>query len=117
MSDYVPTVGELLQAYVEASGASMAQESYYAEQVAEFERGLARIKADAREALLSDETVMRMAQAIYESAPNKWSWTWEQIVGGWKNKPYPDYPHLVDDIRRQARAALTAALGEDESNE
>ena len=44
---YVPTVGELLQAYVEASGASMAQESYYAEQVAEFERGLARIKAEA----------------------------------------------------------------------
>ena len=47
MSDYVPTVGELLQAYVEVSGASMAQESYYAEQVAEFERGLARIKAEA----------------------------------------------------------------------
>ena len=47
MSDYVPTVGELLQAYVEASGASMAQESYYAEQVAEFERGIARIKAEA----------------------------------------------------------------------
>ena len=47
MSEYVPTVGELLQAYVEASGASMAQESYYAEQVAEFERGIARIKAEA----------------------------------------------------------------------
>ena len=47
VSDYVPTVGELRQAYVEASGASMAQESYYAEQVAEFERGIARIKADA----------------------------------------------------------------------
>ena len=47
MSDYVPTVGELRQAYVEASGASMAQESYYAEQVAEFERGIARIKAEA----------------------------------------------------------------------
>ena len=47
MSEYTPTVGELRQAYVEASGASMAQESYYAEQVAEFERGLARIKAEA----------------------------------------------------------------------
>ena len=47
MSDYVPTVGELLQAYVEASGASMAQESYYAEQVAEFERAIASIKAEA----------------------------------------------------------------------
>ena len=47
MSEYTPTVGELRQAYVEASGASMAQESYYAEQQAEFERGLARIKAEA----------------------------------------------------------------------
>ena len=46
-SDYTPTVGELRQAYVEASGASMAQESYYAEQVSEFERGIARIKAEA----------------------------------------------------------------------
>ena len=116
MTEYTPTVGEFRQAYVEASGASMAQESYYAEQVAEFERGLARIKADAREALLSDETVMRAARAVYESAPNTWTWTWAEIVGGWKNKPYPDYPHLVDDIRRQARAALAAALGEDESN-
>jgi len=47
MSDYTPTVGELRQAYVEASGASMAQESYYAEQVAEFERAIASIKAEA----------------------------------------------------------------------
>lgn len=46
MSEYTPTVGELRQAYVEASGASMAQESYYAEQVAEFERGIARVKAE-----------------------------------------------------------------------
>ena len=44
---YTPTVGELRQAYVEASGATVAQESYYAEQVAEFERGIARIKAEA----------------------------------------------------------------------
>ena len=47
MSEYTPTVGELRQAYVEASGATVAQESYYAEQVAEFERGIARIKAEA----------------------------------------------------------------------
>lgn len=46
-SEYTPTVGELRQAYVEASGATVAQESYYAEQVAEFERGIARIKAEA----------------------------------------------------------------------
>ena len=69
-----------------------------------------------REALLSEETVMRAARAVYESAPNTWTWTWAEIVGGWKNKPYPDYPHLVDDIRRQARAALAAALGEDEND-
>ena len=54
MSDYVPTVGELRQAYVEASGASMAQESYYAEQVAEFERGIARIKAEALRGLAAE---------------------------------------------------------------
>ena len=66
-----------------------------------------------REALLSEETVMRVARAIYESAPNKWSWTWAQIVDGWKNKPYTDYPHLVDDMRRQAMAALTAAIGDE----
>ena len=47
MSERVPTERDLRQAYVEASGASMAQESYYAEQVAEFERGIARIKAEA----------------------------------------------------------------------
>ena len=47
MSDYTPTVGELRQVYVEASGATVAQESYYVEQVAEFERGIARIKAEA----------------------------------------------------------------------
>ena len=45
--NYTPTESDLRQAYVEASGASMAQESYYAEQVAEFERGIARIKAEA----------------------------------------------------------------------
>ena len=47
MSERVPTERDLRQAYVEAAGASMAQESYYAEQVAEFERGIARIKAEA----------------------------------------------------------------------
>ena len=44
---YTPTERDLRRAYVEASGATVAQESYYAEQVAEFERGLARIKAEA----------------------------------------------------------------------
>ena len=34
---------------------------------------------------------------------------WLRLVDGWKNKPYPDFPHLVDDLRDQARAALLAA--------
>ena len=105
MSDYVPTVGELRQAYVEASGASMAQESYYAEQVAEFERGLARIKAEAlREALLSDETVERAARALYETDR-------EEYDG---DKPWPPRPHFIEDMyRERARAALTAAIGDE----
>ena len=104
MSDYVPTVGELLQAYVEASGASMAQESYYAEQVAEFERGIARIKAEAlREALLSDEAVERAARALCAAAGEN-----------------PDSNELWDEeppwtsYTDEARAALTAALGGDD---
>ena len=120
MSEYVPTVGELRQAYVEASGASMAQESYYAEQVAEFERGIARIKAAAlREALLSDESVERAARAIAR-AENADYWAeeidrWEQSEE-WERKAYPDeYPGMAYEDRGQfreaARAALTAALG------
>ena len=89
MSDYTPTVGELRQAYVEASGASMAQESYYAEQVAEFERGIARIKAEAlREDLLSGEAIERAADIL------------EALDG--------------DDYLTVARAALTAATGGDD---
>ena len=42
-----PTESDLRRAYTEAAGATPTQESYYAEQVAEFERGIARIKADA----------------------------------------------------------------------
>ena len=100
-SDCVPTVGELRQAYVEASGASMAQESYYAEQVAEFERGLARIKAEAlREALLSDEAVERAARGIHASHDR----------GDWDE----ELPVVQDEYRDMARAALTAAMGEDE---
>lgn len=34
---------------------------------------------------------------------------WPRLVDGWKNKPYPDFPHLVDDLRDQARSALLAA--------
>ena len=42
-----PTESDLRRAYTEAAGATPTQESYYAEQVAEFERGIARIKAEA----------------------------------------------------------------------
>ena len=104
MADYVPTVGDLRRAYTEAAGATPAQESYYAEQVAEFERGIARIKAEAlREALLSDETVERAARALCAAAGEN-----------------PDSNELWDEeppwtsYTDEARAALTAALGGDD---
>ena len=101
MSEYVPTVGELRRAYVEASGATVAQESYYAEQVAEFERGIARIKADVqREALLSDESIEQAALGIHASHDR----------GDWDE----ELPVVQDEYRDMARAALTAAMGEDE---
>ena len=101
---YTPTESDLRQAYVEASGASMAQESYYAEQVAEFERGIARIKADAREALLSDESVERAAHGIHASHDRGWHFDAED--------------HAVqDEYRDMARVALSAALGENENDE
>ena len=104
MSDHVPTVGELRRAYVEASGASMAQESYYAEQVAEFERGIARIKADVqREALLSDESIEQAALGIHASHDR----------GDWDE----ELPVVQDEYLDMARAALAAALGEDEGDE
>lgn len=106
MSDYVPAVGDLRQAYVEAAGASMAQESYYAEQVAEFERGIARIKAEAlREALLSDESVERAARALYETDREEYS----------GDEPWPTSIEGLNDMyRERARTALTAATGGDD---
>ena len=102
MSDYVPTVGELLQAYVEASGASVAQESYYAEQVAEFERGIARIKAEALRGLLSDETVERVAHGLHASHDR----------GDWEHEP----AEVLDEYLNMALAALTAAIGGDDDD-
>lgn len=32
--------------------------------------------------------------------------TWEAIVEGGKNRPYPEYPHLVDEFRARADAVL-----------
>ena len=101
MSEYVPTESDLRQAYVEAAGATMPQESYYAEQVAEFERGIARIKAEAlREALLSDEAVERAALGIHASHDR----------GDWDE----ELPVVQDEYLAMARVALTAAIGGDD---
>lgn len=47
MSDYAPTVDELREAWLDATGASPAQETYYAEVRAEFDRVINRVEADA----------------------------------------------------------------------
>ena len=77
MSEHTPTERDLRQAYVEASGATVAQESYYAEQVAEFERGIARIKAEAvaealRE-LLDDATSVKDEHGYVERFVPEWA--------------------------------------------
>lgn len=53
-----------------------------------------------REALLSEETVMRMALGIHASHDR----------GDWDE----ELPVVQDEYRDMARAALTAAMGEDE---
>ena len=92
-----PTESDLRRAYTEAAGATPTQESYYAEQVAEFERGIARIRA---EALLSDEAVERAALGIHASHDR----------GDWDE----ELPVVQDEYRDMARAALTAAIGDDD---
>ena len=77
--------------------------------LAEFDRLIARIKAEAlRGALLSDETVERAARALY-------SMDREEYAG---NDPWPPWPTpnegLNDIYRERARAALTAAIGGDD---
>ena len=59
--------------------------------------------ADAREALLSDEAVERAALGIHASHDR----------GDWDE----ELPVVQDEYLDMARAALAAALGEDESNE
>lgn len=57
-----------------------------------------------REALLSDETVERAARALYETDR-------EEYDG---DKPWPPRPHFIEDMyRERARAALTAAIGDE----
>lgn len=148
MSDYVPTVGEFRQAYVEASGASMAQESYYAEQVAEFERGLARIKAevwdegyaagqadDEFEAAnpyregggtvnwdeQSDRAAIRhysdwCPDGIQEAHRRGARWQREALLSDEAVERVADILEALDgdDYLTVARAALTAAIGDDD---
>ena len=54
----------------------------------------------------TDAEVEAAARALCDSA---YGLDWPELVDGWKNKPYPDFPHLVDDLRDQARSALLAA--------
>ena len=57
-----------------------------------------------REALLSDETVERAARALHETDR-------EEYDG---DKPWPPRPHFIEDMyRERARAALTAAIGDE----
>ena len=54
----------------------------------------------------TDAEVEAAARALCDSA---YGLDWPELVDGWKNKPYPDFPHLVDDLRDKALAALLAA--------
>ena len=64
-------------------------------------RAIARIKADVlREALLSDESVERAAHGIHASHDR----------GDWDE----ELPVVQDEYRAMARAALTAAIGDDD---
>lgn len=54
----------------------------------------------------TDAEVEAAAQALCDIT---YGLDWPRLVDGWKNKPYPDFPHLVDDLRDQARKALLAA--------
>ena len=99
MSDYVPTEADII------NGMYHLGDNFWRELTeAEVARGIARIKAEAlREALLSDEAVEQAALGIHASHDR----------GDWDE----ELPVVQDEYRDMARAALTAALGEDESNE
>jgi hypothetical protein len=64
----------------------------------------------SREALLSDEAVERGARALYENSAEA-QWSWEELRDGWKNKPYPDFPHLYETY--VGNAVLDAAVSDD----
>ena len=94
--DYTPTVEAFRGVY-----GQMFSEWRRGDALAEFDRFIARIKADAlREALLSDETVERAARALlaYEEGANGVTW---EVLG-----EYERDVHL-----NAARVVLTAAIG------
>ena len=99
MSDYVPSEEEIAENRRHTGNCDWVELTER-----EVRRGIARIKADAlREALLSDETVERAARALlaYEEGANGVTW---EVLG-----EYERDVHL-----NAARAALTAAIGDDD---
>ena len=57
-----------------------------------------------RAALLSDKSVERAARALYETDRAEYD----------GDKPWPPRPHFIEDMyRERARAALTAAIGDE----
>lgn len=51
-----------------------------------------------------------IARALYEhhaaGLGGRGAHSWEEIVEGGENRPYPEYPHLVDEFRARADAVL-----------
>ena len=97
MGEYTPDVSAFRGVY-----GQMCAEWCRDDALAEFDRFIARIKAEAREALLSDESVERAARALYETDRKEYD----------GDKPWPPRPHFIAEMyRERARAALTAAIG------
>lgn len=96
MSDYTPTVEAFRGVYGEMCAVWCRDDA-----LAEFDRFVARIQAEAVEvALLSDESIERAALGIHASHDRD---EWDV-----------ELPVVQDEYRDMARAALTAAMGEDE---
>ena len=97
MSDYTPTVEAFRGVYGQMCAVWCRDDA-----LAEFDRFIARIQAEAAaEALLTDETVERAARGIHATHGRGWHFDAED--------------HAVqDDYREMARAALTAVTGGDD---
>lgn len=86
----------------------------------EFSRPYEEVLRDGVDAILArwpvlagvtDEMVEAGARALWDARRSPTDHTWDDIAEGGLNRPYPTYPHIVDDIRREARAVLSAVLG------